>query len=165
MSALEAVLELATGQLALLRDAASRPDVDRAGLTRTAFDMVIKGMRAAAVQAARDPSLGAESRARLDAFVRAANDWERGAVPLSHHLIAMSAGWQCPQCSSDVARTAALSGVAQGKGFVRLELVCGECGARSVPTAAGRKVFEEQFGHLVAAGWNPEAHGFLWDRR
>ena len=23
----------------------------------------------------------------------------------------------------------------------------------------------EKFGHLVIAGWNPEANGFLWDRR
>jgi len=27
------------------------------------------------------------------------------------------------------------------------------------------KLFEEKFGHLVIAGWNPEANGFLWDRR
>lgn len=164
-AALDAILELTLGQLDLLRDAASRPDVDRAALTRTAFEMTLKGMRAAAAKAAADPTLPAEARARMEAFITAANDYEKGAVRVGQHLIAISAGWQCPQCKTDVARTAALSGVAAGKGFVKLELVCAECGARSVPTPQGRKVFEEKFGHLVAAGWNPEVHGFQWDRR
>lgn len=164
-AALDAILELTTAQLAILRDAASRPDVDQAALTRTAFEMTLKGMRAAATKAVADASLPAESRARLEAFVAAANSYEKGAVRLGQHLIAISAGWQCPQCQSDVARSAALSGVAAGKGFVKIELVCAECGARSVPTPQGRKVFEEKFGHLVAAGWNPEVHGFLWDRK
>ncbi len=164
-SALDAILELTAGQLALLTDAAKRPDVDQGGVARTALAMLLKGVRASVAPLAKDPSMAAEARARIERVVCAVDGWERASVALGHHLIAIADGWQCRGCGSDVARGAALSGVTLGPTLVKLELVCAECGARSPPTAKGRKVFEEHFGHLVVDGWNPEANGFAWDRR
>jgi len=164
-AALDAILELTAGQLALIADGAKRPDVDLAGLTRSSFDLLLKGIKANVAPLAGDASLPAEARARVARVVGAVEAWERASVMLGHHLIAIAGGWQCPACGSDVARTAAVSGVALGKSLIKLELVCAECGARSPPSAKGRKLFEEKFGHLVIAGWNPEANGFLWDRR
>lgn len=163
--ALDAVIDLATKQLELLADAAKRPDVDANGLARTSFEMTLKGIKASVAGLAQDASLPAEVRARIKRFVDAVDGYELHSVRLGQHLIAISDGWQCPSCGSDVARGAALSGVALGKSLVKLELVCAECQARSQPTPQGRKLFEAKFGHLVAPGWNAEASGFLWDRR
>jgi len=164
-TALDAILELTAGQLALLTDGAKRPDVDQGGLSRTALAMMLKGVRASVAPLAKDASLSADARARIERVVGAVDAWERASAALGHHLIAIAEGWQCRACGSDVARTAAVSGVKLGPSLIKLELVCAECGARSVPTATGRKVFEQHFGHLVVEGWNPEANGFLWDRR
>lgn len=163
--ALDAILELTAGQLALLADGAKRPDVDLAGLTRSSYELLLKGIKASVAPLAQDASLSADARARAVRVVAAVEAWERASVTLGQHLIAMAGDWQCPSCGSDVARTAAVSGVALGKSLIKLELVCAECGRRSAPTAKGRKLFEEKFGHLVVVGWNPEANGFLWDRR
>lgn len=165
MVALDGILELTTQQLEMIADAANRPDVDSAGLLRTSFEMTLKGMRAHAAGLAKDAALPADARARLKRFIEAVDTYERQSVAVGQHLIALSEGWQCPSCGSDVARAAALSGVALGKSFVKLELVCAECGTRSLPPAQGRKLFEAKFGHLVVPGWNPEANGFLWDHR
>lgn len=163
--ALDAMLDLATRQLELIADAAKRPDVDSAGLLRTAYDMTLKGMRANVTGLTQDQAVPADLRAHMICFVDAVNAYERRSVALGQHLIAISEGWQCPSCGSDVARAAWVSGVALGKSFVTLELVCAECATRSKPTPKGRKLFEEKFGHLVAPEWNPEANGFLWDHR
>ncbi|MBI1946582.1 MAG: hypothetical protein HYS27_12850 [Deltaproteobacteria bacterium] len=164
-AALDAILDLTAGQLALLADAAKRPDVDLGGVARTSFDLLLKGIKANVAPLTKDPAVPAETRARIERVVGAVEAWERSTVALGHHLIAVAEGWQCRSCGGDVARTAAVSGVALGKSLIKLELVCAECGARSAPTPKGRKVFEEKFGHLVVAGWNPEANGFQWDRR
>lgn len=163
--ALDAILELTTGQLALLADGAKRPDVDLAGLSRSSYELLLKGIKASVAPLAKDAALPAEARARVARVVAAVEAWERTNVALGQHLIAIADGWRCPSCGGDVARTAAVSGVALGRALIKLELVCAECGARSAPTAKGRKLFEEKFGHLVGAGWNPGANGFLWDRR
>lgn len=165
LHALDALLEHTARQLALLADARHRPDVDLVGLTRTSFEMTLKGMRASVLALRDDASLPAEVRARIGAFVAAVDAYEHQGVRLGQHLIAISAGWRCPSCGEDVARTAALSGVDAGAPFVKLELVCASCGTRSQPTPAGRKIFEEKFGHLVVPGWNPQQSGFVWDGR
>lgn len=164
-SALDAILEVTAGQLALLTDAAKRPDVDQGGVSRTALAMMLKGVRASVAPLRTDASLAPEARARIERVIGAVDAWERASAALGHHLIAIAEGWQCRACGSDVARTAAVSGVKLGPTLVKLELVCAECGARSMPTAKGRKVFEQHFGHLVVDGWNPEVNGFSWDRR
>jgi hypothetical protein len=163
--ALSTLLEHTQKQLEILESMRTRPDVDLHGLMRTSFELTLKGMKTSVASLANDAALSSEVKERIAAFVAAVDRYESASVRVGQHLIAMSAGWQCPKCKSDVARTAALSGVGLGKGFVKLELVCAECGARSVPAPVGRKVFEEKFGHLVNASWNPEQCGFVWDHR
>jgi hypothetical protein len=163
--ALSTLLEHTQKQLEILESMRTRPDVDLHGLLRTSFELTLKGMKGSVAPLANDAALSTDIKERIAAFVAAVDRYESASARVGQHLIAMSTGWQCPKCKSDVARTAALSGVGLGKGFVKVELVCAECSTRSAPAPAGRKVFEEKFGHLVNASWNPEQSGFLWDHR
>ena len=155
---LSPVVAVASTQLDLLLEAAAR-GADAAGLRASALDLVLRALRAEAEHAAT--TAPADERAALAAFVDKVGRYERATVQLSQHLVEMTADWTCGKCGADVARGVAVSSVETGAALVRVDVECAACGARSKIAPQGRKVFEQRFGHLVRADWNPTANGFV----
>ena len=157
------LLRVARTQLVMLKDAQER-GLPAPALAATTLELLLQAVARVAAARAGDPSTPAAERAELSDLQALIEQRTASTVQLSSHLIELSAGWTCPRCGSDVAQGAAVSDVERGAAFLSLSLVCAECGERSKPADAGRKVFAQRFGHLAKPGWNPAANGFLHDR-
>jgi hypothetical protein len=160
----EGIFAVARTQLEILADARAR-GLAAPALEATTLELLLRAIAGAAHKRAQEPATPEPEREALAALARLVQERAASTVQLSSHLIEMTADWTCAHCGADVAEGATLSSVDKGLAFLRLDVVCASCGERSRPGATGRAVFDARFGHLVKPGWNPEAHGFVWDRR
>jgi len=166
-SGMSAVLEAILAQRKLINDVEhrSRGGEPREALYRTAFEMVERAALADAQKLVADPATPAAQKKRAQEIVEVVTTSLKQSVRVEQHLLAMAAGWTCKHCSEDVPQGAFVTGVQAGRAAIRVDIVCKACGQRSPTTGAGVKVFDTHFGPLVSSTWNPEVHGFSWDRR
>lgn len=151
-------------QRALVRDAEGRGAAG-AALYRTAFDVVEQAALADAKRTLADPRASPELRSLAADFVERTETALKTAMRVDEHLLALARGWECRTCQGEVPRAAAVSGIMGGRAAVKLAIICQACGQSTPATTEGHKHFDQVFGPLVSPTWNPEAHGFLWDRR
>lgn len=82
------------------------------------------------------------------------------------HLGALVAGWTCPHCALDIARTLHVSRVLGGRNAAVVDVVCANCSRRSPLPSAQWRAFDRLFGPFIGqsgAGFRPDAHGLQWD--
>jgi hypothetical protein len=151
-------------QRALVHDAEQR-GVAGPALYRTAFELVEAAVLADAQRVAADARTPPHEREAAAAFVTATESARARGVRVDDQLLALARGWECRACHGEVPKAAALTGVTGGRAAIKLALDCRACGARTPATDEGHTQFDRIFGPLVATTWNPESHGFLWDRR
>ncbi|MBM4282998.1 MAG: hypothetical protein FJ137_20335 [Deltaproteobacteria bacterium] len=164
-TALASLLAAIAAQRALVSDAERRGPPPGSALYRSAFALVDDAALAAARRVAADPAAPAPLKTAAGAFARDAEEAACRRVHVAEHLLSLARGWQCRACHEDVPQAAFLAHVAGGASRVRVDIVCKACGQRSAATGAGQAHFDRVFGPLVDERWNPEAHGFQWDRR
>jgi hypothetical protein len=159
------LLEAIAAQQALVRDVEQRGPPPGPALYRSAFDVLVDAALASARRAAVDPAATPALKSAAATFAQTAEAHARARVRVDDHLLALARGWECRSCHDDVPRAAFVSGVVAGRSGLRVDIVCKSCGQRSPATASGMQHFDRVFGALVGPEWNPEVHGFGWDRR
>jgi len=138
----------------------SDPEADAANLNRIGLDFALEAVASTAREGLRAP-LSAETRQKLEAFLRAHEVLAKRRASAYVHLSALSAGWECPGCGARVARNAGVQWVRRPP--LRFYLVCRCCGERSDPTPEGSEAFEALFADLARGRWNPRANDLEWD--
>jgi hypothetical protein len=159
------LLDAIAAQQALVRDVEQRGPPPGPALYRSAFDVLVEAALASARRAAVDPSATPALKSAAAIFAQAAEAHARASVRVDDHLLALARDWECRSCHEDVPRGAFVSGVVAGRSGLRVDIVCKSCGQRSPAATSGMHHFDRVFGSLVGPDWNPEAHGFAWDRR
>lgn len=152
--ALEAIIAAAGQQLDLIEEAAIRPEIDKAQLSKSALDLVLAAM------ASHVQGLDGEAFA---AFAARVAQIKAEQIDVRHHLIELSESWVCRACKSDVASGAVIAGVKARK--PKVSLACKACGATTPLAPLGVAAFKKRFGQLVKPTWNPEHNGFIWNER
>ena len=150
LDALAGLFDVVSGQLEVMNQAATRPDVDRAKLKAQCFDMVLEAVGAQANRLSAQPS----AKKLLEKLAQ----HKKTGADVRMQLIALSEDWKCQACGRDVAGGATVTKRAPLEG----ELVCKNCGAKTPLTPQGQTRLQKLFGaSAAAADWNPATNGFV----
>lgn len=138
---MDALIAAVRQQLALLRDARTRPDVDQRAMAENALHFILTAFRSAGDETLRN---------EIDAYLKTTEQART-------HLLELAEGWRCSSCKQRVAEDATIANAKEP----RLGIVCRSCGTTSPATAAGHARLAAIF--PVSATWDPRANGFRWD--
>ena len=158
LEVIERVIGDVEKHVAMLQDAAERPEVDRDRLAASALELLLRSMAVHVEALLSHERVPASTRASLGEALAAIRALEADSVRAEHHLSDLASGWRCSHCSSKVPREARVH--ARGGAF-EVSLACQRCGRASVLAPEGRAMFDRVFGPLATPGWDPSRHGFV----
>ncbi|MBI4822282.1 MAG: hypothetical protein HY791_38840 [Deltaproteobacteria bacterium] len=157
-TALAGLIRVLDQQTVMLLDASQRPEVDVASLTKSAFELVLRGARELTSAAASDPSVDAALRHQISELAAHATELEQITRDARVHVHELAAGWKCSSCGLEVPSEPRVAAVAKS---LVIDLKCRACGKRTAITEKGRESFERLFGPLAGPTWNAARNGFV----